>query len=454
MAIFFFCGVGGIGMSSIALYLKSQNHDVRGSDRSFDLGVNGKMKADLLAAGIQLFPQDGSGLTEEVDLLVVSTAVEETIPDVKKAVSLGIPIKKRAEVLADILGNHRSIAVGGTSGKTTTTAMIGHILAELGKDPTMINGGISINTYQGRGQSNLIFGHSDLCVAEADESDGSIELYTPFIGVLTNISLDHKPLSEIRPLFERFLNRAKHGIVLNADCKETALLHLNHPNCVSFSVQGAKGATLQASDIQPALNGMHFKINGMEAFLPMLGVHNIANALAAIGACLLLKIPVAESLKALQSFLGTKRRLQILGTQKGVTVIDDYAHNPEKVRAILETMQLTSGRVWMIFQPHGFAPTRLMKEGFIDVFRHFVAKGYPLIMPEIYYVGGTVAKDISSRDIVSAVGEQAVYFEKRTDIIPFLANWVQAGDRVLIMGARDDTLTAFGMDILKAIKEK
>ena len=240
MSIFFFCGVGGIGMSSIALYLKSQNHDVRGSDRSFDLGVNGKMKADLLAAGIQLFPQDGSGLTEEVDLLVVSTAVEETIPDVKKAVSLGIPIKKRAEVLADILGNHRSIAVGGTSGKTTTTAMIGHILAELGKDPTMINGGISINTYQGRGQSNLIFGHSDLCVAEADESDGSIELYTPFIGVLTNISLDHKPLSEIRPLFERFLNRAKHGIVLNADCKETALLHLNHPNCVSFSVQGAK----------------------------------------------------------------------------------------------------------------------------------------------------------------------------------------------------------------------
>ena len=454
MAIFFFCGVGGIGMSSIALYLKSQHHEVRGSDRSFDLGLNGKMKADLLAAGIQLYPQDGSGVSEDVDLFVVSTAVEETIPDVKRAVALNIPLSKRAEVLADILNNHRSIAVGGTSGKTTTTAMIGHILSELGKDPTMINGGISINTYHGQPASNLIFGQSDLYVAEADESDGSIELYTPLIGVVTNISLDHKPLEEIRPLFERFLNRAKQGVVINADCPETRLLNINQPNVVSFSVQGEKEATLRVSDIRAEQNGMRFQLNGMDAFLPMLGVHNIANALAAIGACLLLEIPVVESLKALQSFLGTKRRLQILGTENGVTVIDDYAHNPEKVRAILETMRLTPGRVWMIFQPHGFAPTRLMKEGFIDVFRSFASAQYPFIMPEIYYVGGTVAKDISSKDIVSGVGQNAFYFEKRADIVPFLAQRVQPGDRVLIMGARDDTLTGFGLDILKAVKEK
>lgn len=135
-------------------------------------------------------------------------------------------------------------------------------------------------------------------------------------------------------------------------------------------------------------------------------------------------------------------------------MIDDYAHNPEKVRAILETMRLTPGRVWMIFQPHGFAPTRLMKEGFIDVFRSFASAQYPFIMPEIYYVGGTVAKDISSKDIVSGVGQNAFYFEKRADIVPFLAQRVQPGDRVLIMGARDDTLTGFGLDILKAVKEK
>lgn len=454
MAIFFFCGVGGIGMSSIALYLKSQNHDVRGSDRSFDLGLNGKMKADLLAAGIQLYPQDGSGVSDDVDLFVVSTAVEETIPDVKKAVALQLNIQKRAEVLADILNARRSVAVGGTSGKTTTTAMIGHILSVLGKDPTMINGGISINTYHGRAASNLIFGQSDLYVAEADESDGSIELYNPFIAVVTNVSLDHKPLEEIRPLFERFLNRARHGCVVNADCAETKRLCVNQKNVVSFSVQGKKEATLSVSDIRSEQNGMRFQLNGIDAFLPMLGAHNIANALAAIGACLLLEIPVMDSLKALQSFLGTKRRLQILGTEKGVTVIDDYAHNPEKVRAILETMRLSDGRVWMIFQPHGFAPTRLMKDGFIDVFRSFVGAQYPLIMPEIYYVGGTVAKDISSKDIVSGVGQNAFYFEKRADIVPFLCERVQVGDRVLIMGARDDTLTAFGMDILKAIKEK
>ncbi len=455
MAIFFFCGVGGIGMSSIALYLKSQGNRVLGSDRSFDLGLNGKMKTDLEKAGIELYPQDGSGVSADINQFVVSTAVEESIPDVRQAVALGLLIKKRAAVLADILAAHRSVAVGGTSGKTTTTAMVGHILATLGKNPTMINGGISINTYNGQSCSNLIVGHSDLCVAEADESDGSIELYTPFVAIVTNISLDHKPLAEIRPLFERFFNRATGGAVVNADCDETAQLNLTQKKIISFSVTGRK-ADVQAQEIQVESNGMRFLLNGEPAFLPMLGVHNIENALAAIAACRLLGIEPIEAAKALESFLGTKRRLQILGTRGGVTVIDDYAHNPEKIKAVFETMKLSAGRVFMIFQPHGFAPTRLMKDGFIEVFQHYVSDTFPLIMPEIYYVGGTVAKDISSNDIISAVaaaGKPARFFEKRADIVPYLANLLQAGDRVVVMGARDDTLSAFGLDILQTVKE-
>ena len=161
MATFFFCGIGGIGMSAIALYLKNVGHAVWGSDRSFDLGNPNAVHTNLLNAGIRLVPQDGRAVTKEIDTFVVSTAVEETIPDIKRARELGLTIKKRAEVLADILHSYKGIAIAGTSGKTTTTAMLSHILYENALDPTMINGGISLNTYNDSPQSNMIFGNGE-----------------------------------------------------------------------------------------------------------------------------------------------------------------------------------------------------------------------------------------------------------------------------------------------------
>ena len=185
MKKYFFCGIGGSGMSSLALALKNRGDDISGSDRTYDAG-GAKEKFEILKnQGLKLFPQDGSGLTEDTDALVVSTAVEETIPDVVKARDLNLPIMTRARLLAEFFNDRNGIAVGGTSGKTTTTGMLGHILRQSGIDPTVINGGVMLNYPDSLGTGSVLAGKSSFCVIEADESDGSIELYKPAVSIVT-----------------------------------------------------------------------------------------------------------------------------------------------------------------------------------------------------------------------------------------------------------------------------
>lgn len=454
MATFFFCGIGGIGMSAIALYLKNAGHTVMGSDRSFDLQNANAVQNNLINSGIILHPQDGSGVSSDIDCFVVTRAVEDSIPDIKKAIELGLTIKKRPEILADIFHSYKGIAVGGTCGKTSITAMIGHILYKNKLSPTMINGGISLNTYNGELCSNLIFGKGSHLVIEADESDGSIQKYNSFISIVSNISLDHFELNQIRPLFEDFLNRTKHGIVINADCPETAKLKLTHPNIIRFSTNGNK-ADLMATNITPLEGGVSFRLNGEWATLPMIGTHNIANALAAVGAALHTGIPVAKSLKALNTFKGTKRRLQKIGESNNIIVYDDYAHNPEKMRAALSALKPYGGRIFAIYQPHGFAPMRLMKDEFINVLSDIMDDNSTLIMPDIYYVGGTVAKDISSEDVINplaTLSKKALYIPSRSDILTYLSGHIQSGDKIVVMGARDDSLSDFAQEIFKTIQ--
>lgn len=454
MATFFFCGVGGIGMSSIALYLRKKGHTVLGSDRSFDNHAPSAIQDALVKADVQLCPQDGSCVTTNIDYFIVTRAVEETIPDIKRAVELGLTIKKRPEILADIFHTYKGIAIAGTSGKTSITAMTAHILHENGLKPTMINGGISLNTYNDEVQSNLIFGTGEYLVIEADESDGSIEKYTPYISVVSNISLDHYELDIVRKMFEDFLARTEHGVVINTDCKETQKITVKHPNVISFSTKGAV-ADLRATDIQPLPNGIQFKLNGTDVKLPVIGIHNIENALAAIGACMHAGVSVTDAVQALQSFQGTKRRLQKIGTENGITVIDDYAHNPEKIKAALSAMMQYPGHVYAIFQPHGFAPLRLMKEELIEVLKGFLTHNVTFIMNDVFYAGGTTAKDISSNDVISPVaetGKQALYLPTRGQTLDFLSHKLHAGDRVIVMGARDDSLSDFAQEILKTIQ--
>lgn len=454
---YYFCGIGGVGMSSIAEFLKFKGYQVCGSDRAFDLGDNLKTKRKLEEEGIALFKQDGNGVDNSIDCFVVSTAVESKILDVQKALSLNISIKKRAEVLAEILHAHKGIAIGGTSGKTTITAMTGHILYENKYDPVVINGGTFINTYNNNSDSNVILGNGDYCVIESDESDSTIELYNPVISVVSNISLDHKPIEELMPLFSDFVKRTRHGTVINIDCQYAQTLKNLHSNTITFSCDAQKNATLTATDIQKTQKGITFKVNSISVELQVPGLHNVQNALAAIGASMLAGISLEDCAKALSTFKGTKRRLERIGTAHDITVYDDYAHNPEKIAASLRTLQNPPHRLFSVFQPHGFAPLRLMKE---DLIKSFIDNTTPqdfLIFPEVFYQGGTVTKDISSKDIVNALNmqnRQAFFFENRADITDFIVQNIKHGDTVAVMGARDNTLTDLAKQIFEIIKEK
>ena len=280
-----FCGISGSGMSALAQILKLQGHEVYGSDRSFDQGKDAQNKQALEDIGIIIKPQDGSAITDDMDTLYVSTAVEDTIPDVKAALQKNIPIKKRSDLLAEIFHQYPyNIAVGGTSGKTTTTAMIGYILDTLGKKPCVINGGLLLNYADRKGIPNIIYNKGDICIIEADESDGSIEKYQPYIALINNITLDHKPIEELRKLFGDFAMRARHGVVINIDCPASGDIRNPQKQNRTFSIEG-KDADFMAQDIKALPDGTEYTLDGQTFRLNLIGKFNVANALAAMKLC-------------------------------------------------------------------------------------------------------------------------------------------------------------------------
>lgn len=457
------CGIGGSGMSALALALMARGTTVFGSDRAYDAGQSKEKFAQLSKAGIHLVAQDGSALDESFDCLIVSAAVEEHIPDVKAARKLNIPVRKRAEVLAQLFNDSRGIAVGGTSGKSTTTAMIAHILQQCGQAPTVINGAVMQNAVDAsvKGLGNAMIGTSDRMVIEADESDGSIVLYKPAVAVVTNISLDHKPVAEITPLFESFIKASRVGAVINLDNRGSASLAGLHPETMTFSLSD-KNARLLAEETELTADRSRFSVRTTDGAsarvtLNQPGRHNVENALAALGAALLAGIGLAQAAEALKSFSGVKRRLEVLGSAAGITVIDDFAHNPDKISAALATLKQAPGRLLILFQPHGFEPMRLMGAEIARVFAQGLEENDVLLVPEILYKGGTVKKDISAEDLTKAVvqqGRQALFAQDRSDLLNWLETQAQAGDRIVMMGARDDSLTDDGLDLINRFKRK
>ncbi len=448
-----FCGISGSGMSALAQILKLSGYNVRGSDRSFDQGHDLAQKQALESLGITIYPQDGSAITPEVDCLYTSTAVEDTIPDVKAAKEHNVPIKQRFDLLAELFhGYPHGVAVGGTSGKTTTTAMIGYILDTLGKNPCVINGGLLLNYQNQKGIPNYIFNHGDICVIEADESNGSIESYHPYISVINNIGIDHKPVAELQKLFQNFADRTKFGIVINDDCPECRNITASVP-VVRFSLRNPQ-AEFYASDLTNLPHGISYKLDGQTFKLNLIGAFNVANALAAIAACSLLGVDKFAAAKALEGFLGTHRRLEVVGTKNGITVIDDFAHNPDKIAASMQALKNYEGRVIVMFQPHGFSPMRFMGKEIINAFCQTMDKNDILLMPEIYFAGGTVTRDISSADFIRQAQEQhcqAHFCQTRAEVKDFILKHAQTGDRIVIMGARDNTLPDFCREILQGL---
>ena len=450
-----FCAVAGSGMSALAQVLCAKGWKVYGSDRSFDQGKENHIREALEQIGVTILPQDGSMVDKGIDILYTSTAVESTIPDVQKAILSDIPVKRRSDLLAEIFASYpKGIAVGGTSGKSTLTAMTGYILDRCGLKPTIINGAGMQNYQKQSGLSNVAINDGDLCVIEADESDGSIEKYTPYIAVVNNISLDHKSIEELEVLFGDFVARATFGAVLNLDCPHTAKLCTLSANCRTFSITDPH-ADIYFSNIKATDDGSLYSFDNKTYHLPLIGDFNVANAAAAVATCTLLGISPHQACEILQKFAGTKRRLEILGKTNNITVIDDFAHNPDKVAASMSALKKYPGRLLIMFQPHGFAPMRLMGKEIMQNFAQKMDDSDILMLPETYFSGGTVSRDISSQDLVNqvtALKKQALFFANRSDLEQKLIQLAQSGDRIVLMGARDNTITDMGYRILENLK--
>jgi len=412
----------------------------------------------IQSQGIDLFPQDGSGISTDLTALVVSTAVEDSIPDVKSAKEKGVPIITRAQLLAQIFNTAETrIAIAGTSGKSTTTGMIGYVLQMAGKAPTVMNGAVFRNFQtEQTPYATALSGSPDLFITEADESDGSIALYDPTIAVLNNIALDHKTMPELIALFNGFVGKAG-AAVLNLDNSYVAEIAAHHIETSITYALDYPTARLQATTIKPGAGGSTCTIIDQKAnlssslTLQVPGRHNISNALACIATCLLLGLSLDEICGHLAGFTGIKRRMEVIGTQNGVTVIDDFAHNPDKIAATLATLKESPGRLLMVFQIHGYNPIRLMRREFADVFQKYLLADDVLMIPEVLYLGGTVDRSVTAKDLVSDMtdrGLQAEWFATRPDILPALLSKARTGDRIVIMGARDDTLSDFARETL------
>lgn len=444
-----FVGIGGAGMSALAQIHALDGSPATGSDRDFDLGRGAGLRAKLSALGVRLFPQDGSAITRETDLVVLSTAIEDSNPEIAAAKALGVPLMHRSEFLARYVSEIRTIAVTGTSGKSTVVAMIFEILEAAERGPSVITGG-SLIALQKRGLTGNAFrGKLELLIVEADESDGSLVNYKPAVGVFLNLTKDHLEVSALREIFLRFRANVATALV-NAD--DSALADIRAD--VSF---GLSSGSVHAEDLKLSAAGSMFRVKDVSFTLPVPGRHNAENALAAIAACLNEGVSLDDCSRALASFQGVARRFQSLGTARGVEVVDDFAHNPAKIAATLTAARLRARRILAVYQPHGFAPTRHLKNELIAAFAEGLRPDDRLWLPDIYYVGGTASKDISSNDVVAplrAKGLNAFHIPDRAAITALIAAEAKEGDLVIVMGARDPSLSDFALAILTALKAK
>ncbi len=445
-------GVGGSGMNPLAQVLLAKGHRVSGSDRNFDKGNNRLLLERLSRLGATLFPQDGSGVSRSTTMVVISSAIEEDNPDVNRAKELGIPIIQRASLLSILFNECNGIAIAGTNGKTTVAGMVTLIMDKAGLDPTAVVGGYMKNYASESTLGNVRVGKSDILCIEADESDGTLAYYRPKLGVVTSISKDHKPLQALMGSFLIFMQNSSR-LVINIDCPILNTVKLSPKEVLTYGLRDK--AQIRAVDISYKPWGSCFRVEGVDFELQIPGRHNILNAIAAVAACRMESVSLAKAAEALREFRGIRRRLDIVGEAHGIRVIDDFAHNPDKIKASLETVKLDSNRVLVVYQPHGFGPTRFMKEELIEVFSKTISKDDMLFMPEVLYLGGTVKRDISSQTLVKELvtkGVNAHYFPERSNILEPLLTEGKPGDTILVMGARDDTLTDFCYEILKGLR--
>ena len=431
-----FTGIFGTGMSALAQYLRFEGISVSGSDRLLTSEDTAPIRQSLEGLGCTIVNQDGSGVDEDTDVVCISTAIEESNPDVAAARASDLPIVHRSDLLAAIIALKRTIAVAGTSGKSTVTSMIFEFLTACGKSPSLISGA-PLRRLEKQGLiGNAFSGGSDLLVVEADESDGTLVKYSPEASVILNISKDHKSIDEIKGFFETLVSRST-WTAINSDDPILATL----ASTVSFGRNHSASWRADHEELLPTSVKLFHK--GIEYHLPLPGNHNLENLRAALCVCEYFGCDGSTLVTAVRDFEGVARRFSVTETEQNVHVVDDFAHNPAKIAAAVSAARGLSGRILAVYQPHGFGPTRFLKDEYIATFQTVFRKNDSLYLLPIYYAGGTAQRDISSEDIITGLGPvqfNAQAISDRSELLTKLKVDVRPGDCVLVMGARDPSL--------------
>lgn len=425
-------GVAGVGMSAVAQMLVAAGFKVTGSDRYLDNGTELEIFNKLRLCGIEIVAQDGSSISNATTAVVVSTAIEKANPDYIKAVNCDVQILHRSEALAMLLKDKQCIAISGTSGKSTVTGMIGWILDQLDENPVVVNGAPVLNWKDNDHIGNIRLGDG-IWVVEADESDKSLLNINPHWAVITNVSKDHFSLEESIVLFQKFAAQASVG-VLNL---------IDNPLLKDFHAEIC--ATGSSFDYK----GIRFEVN-----VP--GKHNAENAFCAVLLCELLDHSLLEISNALKSFAGIERRLEKVGSSGGITVIDDYAHNPAKIKAACQALSPYCKRLLAVWRPHGYRPLRLLMDEMVKMFRHTMRADDKLYILPVYDAGGTTDRSINSDILVErlqAKGVTAEYVKDWDALVGIVSNEAIKGDTVLTLGARDPELPVMAREIFLGIKK-
>ena len=450
-----FVGIGGIGMSGIAELLLNLGHQVSGSDIQ-ESEITRRLETLGATISYSHQPQQVAG----ADAVVVSSAIDSDNPEVAAAnMDYHIPVIRRAEMLAELMRLKYAVLVAGAHGKTTTTSMVGTVMAEGGLDPTVIIGG-RLNAWG----TNAKLGQGDFVVAEADESDGTFLLYSPTISLVTNIDTEHldfyKDLDEIKETFLEFINQVPfYG--LNILCLEDeniqGLLPRIKKRVVTYGFSAQ--ADFQARDL--AIDGLNVSYRAFhrgqelgKVTLPIPGRHNALNSLAAVAVGHELEIPFSAICRGLQEMTGVQRRFQIKGEVNGVTVVDDYGHHPTEIKAVLKTMasSFPGRRRFVLFQPHRYTRTQALFEDFTTAFY----QSDVLIVTEIYAASEPVIPGVHAEKLTTAIQKHGHgnvrYIPDHLALVPSLVEEVREGDVVLTLGAGNIWQT--GEALLEKLKER
>ncbi len=445
-----FIGVGGAGMSGIALVLHERGIAVTGSDLK-----ESRYTRALTKAGVHVSIGHDAEQLGDPEVVVVSSAIPDSNPELLEARRRGIEVWPRAKMLAYLAGERRTVAVAGTHGKTSTSSMVATMLAGMGLEPSFLIGG-EVDGFD----TNAVNGDGSLYVVEADESDGSFVFLEPHVAVVTNIEADHLDhygsVEQIERSFLDFLSRTDESGVVVVCADDAPAMRVARGSGKRLVTYGfTEGADVRCEVLAREGAGYRFSVavgdTRVEAKTCVPGLHMVSNATAALACAHALGLDLERAAESLSRFSGVRRRFDLIGETGGVTIVDDYAHHPTELRATLEAAsELGYARVWALFQPHRYTRTA----AFADEFGEAFGSADRIVLMDVYSAGETPIPGVDGKTVLASVLAHAprsriTYLPHRFDVVPYLTSHVRPGDLVLTMGAGD--VTTIGPELLAAL---